>query len=303
MSNAADALAVAKDRLGPFAFYAIRQLERRLSPDALHAFLSPLAFGRATFSSTPRFPEYLGLQPRRRLTQARMDYFLSRVIEFFPDRLATPKWTGRFRTSGLDRIQAARRSRRNVVLVCFHFGIFKLIPFWLRALGIPVVALLRGELAIRSRAKRMKDKLSPFPDLPTVLYSEDQLRNVIRLLSAGNVLMLAADRETGKQITVPLDDRWSFQMATGAIRLASHCNAELIPCCMTDEGHWHFHLEIKQPAPTEYLAARPDPVRAGHHILQELLPRVREHPEQCSNYLLECIRPNAPVAVGESLST
>lgn len=297
MSNATSALAVTKDRLGPFAFHAIRQLERRLSPDALHAFLAPLAFGRATFSSTPRIPEYLGGQSRRRLTEARMDYLLSRVIEFFPDRLATPKWSGRFRTSGLDRIQAAHRSGRNVVLVCFHFGVFKLIPFWLRALGIPVIALLRGESVTRSRAKRLKDKLSPFPELPTVLYSEDQLRSMVRLLSAGNVLLMTADRETRKQITVSLDDRWSFQMATGAIRLAARCNAELIPCCMTDEGNWHFHLEINQPTPREYLAAGPDPLRAGYHILQELLPRVHEHPEQCSHYLLERIRSTAAVSV------
>jgi lauroyl/myristoyl acyltransferase len=102
-----------------------------------------------------------------------------------------------------------------VVLVCFHFGTFKLMPFWLRALGVPAVALLRGKSQDRSRAKRMKDRLSPFPKLPTVFYTDDQLRTVVEFLASGHALMAAADRETGRQITVPIDDYWSFRMATG----------------------------------------------------------------------------------------
>jgi lauroyl/myristoyl acyltransferase len=175
---------------------------------------------------------------------ARANYFLSRIPEFFPDRLATPKWQSCFRTSGFHHLQEARKEGRSVVLVCFHFGTFKLMPFWLRALGIPAVALLRGKSQDRSRAKRMKDRLSPFPKLPTVFYTDDQLRTVIEFLASGHALLVAADRDTGRQITVAIDDHWSFRMATGAFRLASHCNAELIPVCMTDEGRWNFRLEI-----------------------------------------------------------
>jgi hypothetical protein len=61
---------------------------------------------------------------------------------------------------------------------------------------------------------------------------------------------------------------------------------------MTDEGHWHFRFEIGRPAPTAFLAPKPDMMSAGQHILQELLPGVRRHPEQCGGYLLDCFRPN-----------
>jgi lauroyl/myristoyl acyltransferase len=284
-----------KGRLGLFAFHAIRQLERQLSPGSLYSVLTPLAFTRVALGRVDHLPSFFRRSiPHRTSRQARVNYLLSRLLEFIPDRLATSKWQPRFRNSGLHHIQEARKNGKRVVLVCFHFGTYKLIPFWLRALGIPVVALLGGKSKDRTRAKRMKDKLSPFPHIPTVLYTCDQMRKVVEHLSAGAVLLVAADRETSKQVTVPIDDEWSFRMATGAIRLASHYDAELIPCCMTDEGRWHFRLEIGQPVPPEYLASEFAMMRAAEHLLQEMLPPVRNRPEQSSGYLLDCIRRNIP---------
>jgi lauroyl/myristoyl acyltransferase len=294
-------LAAIKDRLGPLGFAVVRGLERRLSPSGLYSVLAPLAFTRAAVGRIDPLPGYFSRSiPAPTMREARANYFLSRILEFFPDRLATPKWRGCFRTSGFHHIQEARKEGRSVVLVCFHFGTFKLMPFWLRALGIPAVALLRGKSQDRSRAKRMKDRLSPFPKLPTVFYTDDQLRTVIEFLASGHALMVAADRETRRQITVPIDDRWSFRMATGAFRLASRCNAELIPVCMTDEGRWHFWLEISQPVPREYLTDGSDMMRAGQYLLHEMLPRMQQHPEYCTNYLLNCFQQNAAIPVAES---
>jgi lauroyl/myristoyl acyltransferase len=89
-------------------------------------------------------------------------------------------------------------------------------------------------------------------------------------------------------------------MATGAFRLASRCNAELIPVCMTDEGRWHFRLEISQPVPREYLTDGSDMMRAGQYLLHEMLPRMQQHPEYCTNYLLNCFQQNAAIPVAES---
>jgi lauroyl/myristoyl acyltransferase len=288
------------DGLGRLGFSAIRRFEQQLSPETLYTILAPLALARAASERVQPIPSYFRKStPPQTVRHARMNYFLSRVLEFFPDRLSTAKWQTCFQTTGLDHIREAQKRGRRIVLVCFHFGTFKLIPFWLRALGIPVIALLRGKSDERSHFKRMKDQLSPFRKIPTVLYSADQLRRVIDFLSSGCVLMLAADRETGRQITVPIDNDWSFRMATGAIRLASHCDAELIPCCMTDEGHWHFHLEIMPPVPRKYLANRSDMMPAGQHLLQEMLPRIRNHPEHCTNYLLNCFQTNVSASVPE----
>src|SRR6267143_4215264 len=292
-----------KGKLAPVIFSGIRGVEQRLSPSRLYSVLAPLALARATLEQSNVLPGYFSKTiPVHAFRRARMNYLLSRVLEFFPDRLATPKWQNRFQTRGLDHIEAAQKNGRRVVLVCFHFGTFKLIPFWLRALGIPVIALLRGKSEGRSQLKRMKDQLSPFREIPTVLYSGDQLRRVIDLLSAGYVLMLAADRETGRQMTVPINDHWSFRMATGAIRLASHCDAELIPCCMTYEGDWHFRLEIAHPVPRKYLANGSDMLPAGQYLVREMLPPVWNNPEQSTDYLPNCFRANVSTPVAKDSS-
>ena len=208
----------------------------------------PSLLARAATEQIESLPAvFRGSGSTRTLRQARLNYFLSRILEFFPDRLATAKWRGRFKTTGLHHLEDARKRKHRVVLVCFHFGTYKLIPFWLRALGVPVIALIGGKSADRSRVKWMKDQLSPFPGMPTVLCIGDQLRKTVEHLSAGQVLLVAADRETNKQIDVRIDEQWSFSMATGAMRLAAHCNAELIPCSMRDEGRWNFRLEIGPP--------------------------------------------------------
>ena len=151
-----------------------------------------------------------------------------------------------------------------------------------------MIALIDGHSKERSRAKRMKDRLSPFPHIPTVLYREDQLREITDVLSAGNVLFIAADRETGKQISVPIGNDWTFSMATGSFRLASRYDAELIPCLMTDEGRWRFHLEICRPVPREYFASGSDMRSCGQYLVELMLPHIRKHPEQCSHFLLNC---------------
>ncbi len=233
------------------------------------------------------------------MRDARANYYLSRVLEFFPDRLATPKWRDRFQTRGLHHLEEARRWGRGVVLVCFHFGTYKLIPFWLRALDIPVLAILRGNSKNRSRAKRMKDQRSPFPKIPTVLYNGDQLRQTVEHLSLGHVLLVAADREARQQIHLPLEDQWSFSMATGAMRLAARADAQLLPCWMTDEGRWNFRLEIGAPLPGPCRADEADLRRAGQHLLEVMLPLLRRRPEACEGYLLDRFRRKAPLPMAE----
>ena len=288
------AFSVVKDRFGPLAFHALRGLERGFSPSSLYSALAPLAFARAATKQIESLPAvFRGSSSTRTLRQARLNYFLSRIPEFFPDRLATAKWRGRFKTTGFQHLEDARKRKGRVVLVCFHFGTYKLISFWLRALGVPVIAVIGGKSADRSRVKRMKDQLSPFPGMPTVLCIGDQLRKTVEHLSAGQVLLVAADRETNKQIDVRIDEQWSFSMATGAMRLAAHCKAELIPCSMRDEGRWNFRLEIGPPIPGEYLTNELDLQNAGQHLLRIMLLHLRRHPEDCASYLLDRFQSNA----------
>lgn len=285
------------DHLGAVGFHAIRSVESLCSPSALYSLLAPLARLHARFAPNRLRTGLFGKSiPREKVRKARENFLMSRLLEFVPERLTAEKWQGRCETTGWQHLAEARQRGRPVVFVSLHFGTYKLIPFWLRARGIPVVALVGGESAQRSRAKRMKDRLSPFPKLPTVLYMKDQLRGLIRILADGNVAFLTVDRETGRQIVAPIDEDWSFSMATGAVRLAAHCDAELIPVCMVDRGRWNFHLEIAPPVPREYLADGGDPLRVADYLLRQLLPPVRKFPELSTNYLLNGFRRRNPAS-------
>ena len=66
-------------------------------------------------------------------------------------------------------------------------------------------------------------------------------------LRAGNVIGLMIDTPFGKQMDIPFDYGWTFQMATGAVRMAILHQAELIPCLIVDEGRWHFRMHFAAP--------------------------------------------------------
>jgi len=50
---------------------------------------------------------------------------------------------------------------------------------------------------------------------------------------------------------------------------------------MMDEGQWRFRLDLGEPIPRVCLAGGTDWARAGEHLLRQLLPHIRRHPEQC----------------------
>lgn len=191
-----------------------------------------------------------------------------------------------FHVEGFEHILRARQAGRPVVLAFTHFGAYRLSRFWLRAAGIPGASLHGGKAEIRSKLERLEDRFSPFPGIPTAFYS-DQLREVNKFLAAGNALLIAIDDTAGKQMSVPACEGWTFRMATGAVRLAIRHQAELIPCTVIDNGRWHFQIKLGRPVPSEHLAAGVDWTQAGKHLIDEMLPHFRNHPEQCSNHLIK----------------
>jgi lauroyl/myristoyl acyltransferase len=88
-----------------------------------------------------------------------------------------------------------------------------------------------------------------------------------------------------------VDDHFNFQMATGALRLAARQRAAVFPCNIIDEGRWRFSVELGRPVPEKFLADTPDFVAAGKHLLDEMLPCFRAHPEQCSQMVFDSFQP------------
>jgi hypothetical protein len=266
-----------QETCGRLFFPVVRGAERRLPVRGLYRILRPYGFVRAAFRGVPAsvpLPACLGAaQSVRAIRQWRGNAYLNNLLEYFPERLAETKWMDRCRIEGLDCLRQARQGGRPVVLAFGHFGPYFLLRYWLRAAGVPVATLVKGNSEFRSGVRRRGDQLSPFPGVPTVFHL-DQLRAANEFLAAGNSLLVAIDNVTGKQMNVP----------------------ELIPCSIIDEGGWRFHIELGRPVPAGCLAAEVDWVRAGKHLLDELLPRFRNRPRQCLNQLIKCFQP-APPAV------
>jgi lauroyl/myristoyl acyltransferase len=279
-------------------FFSIRWLERRLSVQSLYWILRLHAFVRAALKGIPAsmpLPACLGAAKSvRAIREWRMKGYLNRILEYLPERLAETKWMNRCRIEGLEHVLRARQNGHPVVLAFSHFGAYRMSRFWLRAAGVPVATLIIGKAEYRSKLERLEDGFCPFPEIPTVFYL-DQLREATEFLAAGNSLLIAIDNEAGKQMNVPVCEGWTFQMATGAVRLAIRHRAELISCAVIDEGRWRFRIELGRPVPVEYLTAEVDWVHAGKHLLDELLPHFRNHPKQCSNQLIKNFQPATPM--------
>ena len=289
-----------KSACGLLFFFVIRGAECLFSVRSLFLILEPIACVRAVLNTAFRktrplspLPDFLRTPGTgRSARQYRQNHYLNHFIEFFPERLSGAKWMSGCHIGGLDRLRQAGQNGRPTVLAFCHFGSYFLLRFWLRAAGIPAATFVGGKSAGRADLMRFKDRFSPFPEIPIAFY-QDQLREVAEFLAAGNPLLIPVDAPVGKQMNVPFCEGWTFQMATGAVRLAIRHRAELIPCSITDQGHWRFRIELGEPVPGEFLAREAGWSHAGKHLLDQMLPAFQAHPEQCAADLLRCLKPNA----------
>jgi lauroyl/myristoyl acyltransferase len=272
---------------GIIAFF--RRLERAFSPGKLYAVLRPLYFTRSVLNTVfkknrpgPPVPDFLR-SPRNRRTNIadRTNLYLNSGLLNFPDRLAAPKWLANCQVEGLAHLQAARRAGRPVVLAFFHFGAFPIAHCWLRGgLNFPVVGVVGGNSGMRTQLARHQDRLMPLPEVPVTIYL-DQLREMVRLFAAGNILLMSVDSPTGKQMVVPFCAGWDFRMATGGIRFAARHQADIIPCAITNEDAWHYRITLGRPASRELLADEASWPQVGQHLLEEMMPVFKAHPHQC----------------------
>lgn len=287
-------------------FNVIRRLERMCSPEMLYRLLLPIARIRAARRQrllVVPLPAILGrgtVMPAAGKCQR--DFYQNRTLSYFPERLATPKWSGRCSFCGLDALREVQRQGRPAVIAMCHFGPFFLLHLWLRAAGIKAAVLVEGQWDGSPYLHRLKHRQTLFPGFPRV-FCRHQLREAVEFLAAGNVLIIAIDSHSQNHLEVPMNAGARFRMATGALRLAAHQRAQLFPCTITDEGRWRFRIELGKPVPAEYFADPRNFMLAGKHLLAEMLPAFRAHPEQCSEMTLDCFRPVASnMARQESVS-
>ena len=285
-----------KSIFGPTALEVLRCLERVLPPAILYRLVNPIAVLRAFVSIRPASPWPDALVPAGAgpiYGWKSSCFHMDQVLQLLPDRLCTARWRKRCQIHGWHHLEQARGNGQPVVLAFTHVGPYFLTGFWLRAHGIPVTALMMGSAKSRSGTRRYKDRYLPFPTIPCVVYA-NHLKELVKAFSAGATPLIAIDVPTGRLLDVPFGEGQTFQLATGAMRLAARHGAALIPCHIIRTGSWRFRIELCQPVPPKYLAGVPDLVAAGQHLLAESLPLWRRHPEQCQADVVRILRGQMP---------
>lgn len=281
-------------------FSCVRLAERLLPARIFCSILEPYTFARAALNTAfkdpnPRapWPDCLPLKWTWRVAcQRRMSHYLNFYLQYFPERLSDPKWSKNFRIVGLDRLLEVRQGGRPVVGALCHVGPLLFLRPWLRAAGVHSGVLIAGKSTDPVDQARRKSGLLDCPHIPPRFHL-DQLKQAAEFLASGNLLFVAIDVPTGRQMEVPYSEGWTFRMATGAIRLAIRHQAELIPCMIIDEGSWRFRIEVGRPVPKEFLTAESDWTCAGKHLLAEMRPHFEAHPEQCQDDLIMSLQKTA----------
>jgi hypothetical protein len=290
-----------KDLTGLAFLPFFRTAEHFLPVAVLYAILKPFYQARgflyAVFDrrKKPFLPAFLqSTQTRRIRSRLRAAFYLNHVLDYFPERLAGAKWKGRCPVEGLEYLQAARQNGRPVILAFYHFGPYFLLRSWLRVAGFPAGSYLAGtgKKPRRTRVRQFTDRFYPWPK---IIFAQDDPAAAAEFLKAGNLLMIPLDVPSGRQTHIPFGEDWSFQMAASAMPLAQGRQADLIPCCIIDEGAWNFRIKLGSPVPKEYLAVEADWSRAGEHLLAEMLPFMQAHADQAFGNFSECFKPRAGV--------
>jgi lauroyl/myristoyl acyltransferase len=178
-----------------------------------------------------------------------------------------------------------------------HFGPYELLPYWLRAYGIVTTSVRVKPPDSLKSLTNYQFSLSPPADVPVFLYVEDliplpRFSHVRKILGPGRRLLVMVDVVQGIQVDVPFEDR-IFRMSTGAIRLATMANAELIPCVIAEICTWKFVIRFGAPVPRKYLGKVPDMQAIGAHLLKEFSQVVSRYPEQCKIRLARAMWPLA----------
>jgi len=262
----------------------LRGLERVLPAWAFCGLLYPVAWVRAFLHSLIKRPPVMdwpmglpGLRPAPPRRLYRLPVYLNRTFQFIPDRMTTPKWRGYCQYHGLEAVLKLAEMGRPVVLAFAHFGSFTLLRNWLRAAGLPVSMFTGIEARDRPTLTRRKDRWALFPETPPAFH-RDQLAEAIRHLKSGCPLAISIDTSSERQLKVPLDGGWVFQMPSGPVRLARRHGASLVPCSIYNGGLWRVVVEFGEPIKEERLAEGEEAV--GVDLITAFLPVWLAHPEE-----------------------
>src|SRR5438128_10880716 len=238
-------------------FYFARLCERLLPPSLLSLLLWPPAAAwdlvqlrqRKPLTHWRRFPESWRPRRWRFVLRQSLGLYHSQLFYMWPDRLCARRWLSRCRLEGESNLNGSLEGNRGVVLASLHFGPFEIMPYWLRAYGIITTSVRTRPPDSLKGLTSYQYSLSPPADVPVFLYAEDltplpRFSHVRKILGPGRRLLVMVDPVRGLQVDVPFFEDRMFRMSTGAIRLATMADADLVPCLIAETSTWKFAIHL-----------------------------------------------------------
>jgi len=288
------------------AFYFLRLCERLLPTSVLSLLLWPPAATwdlfhlrqRKPLTHWRRFPKSWRPKRWRFVLRQSLGLYHSTLFYMWPDRLCTRRWLSRCSLEGESNLNGLRKRNRGVVLASLHFGPFEIMPYWLRAYGIITTSVRTRPPDSLKALTDYQYSLSPPAEVPIFLHAEDltplpRFSHVRKILGPGRRLLVLIDPVRGLQADVPFFEDRMFRMSTGAIRLATMADADLVPCLIAETSTWKFTIHFGAPVPRQYLCKVPDMQAIGAHLLKEFSQVVSRYPEQCKMRLARAMWPLA----------
>lgn len=212
-------------------------------------------------------------------------FHLVRVLNFWPDRLASDRWLSRVEFPGLEAIRRLQAAGKPVVIVCLHHGPIHVLRYLLRAGGVACAMVVLESRAERLAVRQWKDSLSPPPDVPNV-FCRDELKAMQRFVQSGGCLLVAADYGRGKTCEVPFGPAL-ITVASGAFRLAASTGATVFPLTICETRPWCFRVEADAGVPADL------GVQAmAERVLESLSEKIFLRPALMHPQLADSVRPS-----------
>jgi hypothetical protein len=167
-----------------------------------------------------------------------------------------------------------------------------LLCHWLRAQGLPAAALRHGSSAERPLYWKYIEQLSA-PDGRSdwrSAFGRAELRSAYEHLRAGRILAVAMEGRHERNLRL-VSGEFTFEMATGVLRLAAATGAVVMPCLLTAKPRMSFTVHLGNPLPDELVLDSDRHLAACDHLLREFLAVIGSNPGQCHGRLIEHLQP------------
>jgi len=289
-------VSTASARTFPYWFPVFRWMAVHLPPDGLGA-LAAATIERFMWARTPvreavrdNVSRVLGVPRLDDAVEATARRMFSRHSRLWIDLLrysARTDFSARdlvARSSGEERLVAARDAGKGGILLTAHVGNFELGGLFLRDLAVDVYAVYAPDPSPEVEAHRDEARRAIGVKGIPVTTSPFAFVPMLRALRAGSFLAMQGDRDySGTGDCVPfLGELASFP--TGPFRLAQVSGAPLFPVFILQEDDGRYRIVVHEPIPVRTGGSEAEKAAAVHEALAAfvaILERtIRENPSQ-----------------------